>query len=112
MRQIKFRARDLNGYIIYGGISRNGRAIVLDDYGSCAQVDPASIRQLVGVDSNGREVYEGDIVVDKYGEEYTAQLTATLREGYPSVQPSSSPTERFWAERRRYTPLTLKEATT
>ena len=77
MRQIKFRARDLNGYVIYGGISRNGRAIVLDDYGSCAQVDPASIRQLVGHDVNGKEVYEGDVLLDELDCEWEARLNPT-----------------------------------
>ena len=77
MRQIKFRARDLNGYVIYGGISRNGQAIVLDDYGSCAQVDPASVAQLVGHDSNGNEVYEGDVLLDELDCEWEARLTPT-----------------------------------
>lgn len=110
MRQIKFRARDAYGQYRYGDLwQRNDGTLIYDEVWHRVKRD--SVAQLVGVDSDGREVYEGDIVVDKYGEEYTAQLTATLREGYPSVQPSSSPTERFWAERRRYTALTLKEAT-
>ena len=91
MREIKFRGRDLNGHFVYGGISRNGRAIVLDDYGSGAWVDPASIRQLVGHDANGNEVYEGDTVLryDSEAEFREAPENGVLREValYTQVNP-------------------------
>lgn len=68
---------------------------------------PDDAKRLVGYDSKRREVYEGDKLVDKLGEEYVAQWTRTLREGEGGIY--SQPTERFWADRARYTPLTLKE---
>lgn len=37
-------------------------------------VDPKSIRQLVGYDKNGKEIYEGDVVVDEFGQEFVAEL--------------------------------------
>ena len=37
-------------------------------------VDPKSVRQLVAVDKNGQEIYEGDIVVDEFGQEFAAEL--------------------------------------
>ena len=38
------------------------------------EVDPDSVKQLIGHDINGREVYEGDILVDHVGTEYIARL--------------------------------------
>ena len=78
MRKIKFRGRDLNGHTIYGGISRNGKAIVLDDAGSRALVAPKSVAQFVGYDTNGKEIYEGDTLIDEKGFTYTAFLQPSV----------------------------------
>lgn len=87
--------------------------LVIVEESDYRQVKPESIAQLVGIDSNGKEVYEGDEVVDKFGEKYLAQLTPTFRENYEGAGGVfSKPTERFWAERRQYMPLTLVEQCT
>lgn len=72
-------------------------------------VDPDSVAQLVGYDSKKREVYEGDRVVDKFGEEYIAQLTPTLRENHEGAGIFFRPTERFWVDVSSYGTLTLVE---
>ena len=134
MRQIKFRGRVINrkaavgneaeiGDLVTGSliiyeeeparrrcwIKRQEKNHVHIDY----PVDEDSIAQLVGYDAHGREVYEGDEVVDKFGEKYLAQLTPTLRENHEGAGGVfSKPTERFWTERRQYTPLTLVEQCT
>lgn len=36
--------------------------------------DPDSVAQLVGIDSNGKEIYEGDTVLSEDGTEYTVKL--------------------------------------
>lgn len=41
-------------------------------------VDPESVAQLVGYDKDGREVYEGDIIVDDIAE-YVAHLFPNVR---------------------------------
>ena len=113
MRQIKFRGRDIEtGRTVYGGykVGRCGEPIIITNFTAAYEVTPESVAQLIGIDANGREVYEGDEVVDKFGEKYLAQLTPTLRENHEGAGGVfSKPTERFWAERRQYTPLTLVE---
>lgn len=37
-------------------------------------VDEDSIAQLVGYDKDGREVYEGDVLIDELEQEYTAEI--------------------------------------
>ena len=37
-------------------------------------VDEDSIAQLVGYDADGREVYEGDVLIDELEQEYTAEI--------------------------------------
>lgn len=111
MRTIKFRGRDSNGYTIYGGISRNGKAIVLDDAGSRALVDPDSVAQLVGYDTNGKEIYEGDTLIDEKGFIYKAFLQ-------PSVEWEKEKERKDFfgwsgmplAFTKQFTKLNLKEA--
>ena len=67
MRKIKFRGRCIgNGTFVYGHLMHN-----FDDvYVNYWQVDPESVAQLVGIDANGNEVYEGDkILIDDAGED-------------------------------------------
>lgn len=85
MRQIKFRGRKFDGTIVYGDLLHDGRQpkILDEDDGDFYEVDPESVAQLVGVDSNGKGVYEGDTVVlnsPDYHIEYTAHLSGYGRQ--------------------------------
>ena len=74
-RPIKFRGVSLDtGEFIYGDLRHVGSTAVIDD----TAVYEDSIAQLVGYDRNGREVYEGDIVVDDIAE-YVAHLFPNVR---------------------------------
>lgn len=77
MRKIKFRGRDIEtGEYVYAELGQVSAEInpeyltfITDDVYT---VDTESVAQLVGIDSSGKEVYEGDEVVDKFGEKYLA----------------------------------------
>ena len=73
MRTIKFRGRYVKDYIgneyvaegemIYGGyVELNGKPHIIP-HDMALQVQPGSVAQLIGIDANGREVYEGDTVI-------------------------------------------------
>lgn len=62
MRQIKFRGREVDtGHIVYGNYlqSGNGASYIVNAL-FISKVEPDTIGQLIAVDKNGREVYEGD----------------------------------------------------
>lgn len=66
-REIKFRARN-NKCWIYCDAIINGWAI-LNENGGMAKINPETLGQYTGLhDKNGKEIYEGDIVVDKEDE--------------------------------------------
>lgn len=82
-RPIKFRGYDTTtGEFVYAEL---GEIMKTPDPGyltfvpcEAYYVDIDSIAQLVGFDSDGREVYEGDIIVDDIAE-YVAHLFANVR---------------------------------
>ena len=83
-RPIKFRGRDINGHFVFGLLTKkkirsSGEIRWAIAIGNCSAaetipVNENSIAQLVGVDSAGNEVYEGDIVIDFAGHEVTADM--------------------------------------
>lgn len=79
-RPIKFRGRDAYGKLHYGDLWQRTDGMILFDHDENVwqRVHPESIAQLVGYDADGREVYEGDIVVDDIAE-YVAHLFANIR---------------------------------
>lgn len=77
MRKIKFRGYDTaDGVRENVTFSLNELLAVSDGY---ELVDPDSVAQLVGFDCDGREVYEGDILVDTGGNEHVARLESTAQ---------------------------------
>lgn len=60
MRTINFRAKRVdNGEVIYGDIARTEVGFLINGY----EVIPESVSQLIALDKNGFEVYEGDTVL-------------------------------------------------
>lgn len=75
----KFRARDFDGNLVCGGITAGGDFIIVNAR-KFVTVDKDSIRQLVGYDCDGNEVYEGDIVISPGGRKYVAELRAGVKD--------------------------------
>lgn len=79
MKPIKFRGKEesLKEQTVYGiGFIRTTLAydfLVKEDLKMTA-VKRNSVKQLVGYDADGNEVYEGDEFTDKYGHTFTARL--------------------------------------
>lgn len=80
MRQIKFRGIDAEtGGTVYGYpvIYDSGKFthwFYRPNEDSNCPVKPESIAQLVGYDSNGVEVYEGDTLIDAFDNQYEVQF--------------------------------------
>ena len=77
MRHIKFRGRDKRGNVFYGSYNQDMGIIDDWEYAACHAVDDKDVAQFVGYDKNGKEVYEGDVLVDEYGAEYEIGLQST-----------------------------------
>lgn len=78
MRQIKFRGHALYDScgqsvdkIVYGDFVQEYDKVDIADWddGDVYEVAPESVAQLVGIDADGREVYEGDKVIRIAGDE-------------------------------------------
>ena len=83
MRKIKFRWETKDGKFSFCELKVENGALYFsanpnssDMFFLAQNVVENSIAQLVGYDFEGKEVYEGDKVVDKYGHEMTAELSA------------------------------------
>lgn len=66
MRTIKFRGRVYNtGKLVYGDLTQSyDQTLIWNWQDGSHIVTPESVAQLVGVDRNGNEVYEGDKLVN------------------------------------------------
>lgn len=78
MRQIKFRGHFPGDTKYFYGdlIQRDGYVYIRQGNGT-VQVDPDSVAQFVGRDTTGREVYEGDVLLDELDCDWEARLTPT-----------------------------------
>ena len=78
---IKFRGIAEDGKNIFSDsiqfdVDNKGREFcrLKDEFGNWLYVDPDSIAQLVGYDSDDNEIYEDDELIDSAGHEWTAIL--------------------------------------
>lgn len=75
---IKFRGRLPGGKYVYGDLVQWGGfedpRICSWDNGVIYDIDVESVAQLVGYDSKGKEVYEGDVMTTEDGKPFIAML--------------------------------------
>ena len=87
MREIKFRGKTIGGLIVFGSYYYENLddigeiPIIMDEHGEENVVYPESVAQLVGYDANGKEVYEGDKLIDRDGR----RIKAALRPNFTSI---------------------------
>ena len=79
MITIKFRGIDFSGKVHYGNYAEvDGCHYIIENTAwhnvKKYRIKPDSVAQLVGVDRNGREVYEGDRLIDRDGRRIKAGL--------------------------------------
>lgn len=68
------------GDTVYGGINAFANEII-DVDGIAYEVDPDSVVQFAGYDSTGRQVWDGDWLLDNDGACFTANVTAIASNG-------------------------------
>lgn len=70
---IKFRGKRVNtGELVYGDLTHDGRHIYIND----RRVKPESVAQLICYDYDGEEVYEGDVIVNRFdGDQFEVFLS-------------------------------------
>lgn len=83
MKQIKFRGHALCdscgesvNKIVYGDFLQEFDKVKIEDWddGDIYEVEPESVAQLIGIDADGKEIYEGDYVeVVHDGKQYVYQ---------------------------------------
>lgn len=94
MREIKFRGRDIEtGKLVFGSLVEyeGGKYrfwINPLEGDRNYPVDPESVAQLIGVDRNGAEIFEGDTVIriggdEDFDEEKAFPMTATFEDYAP-----------------------------
>jgi len=62
----KFRGIDEEGNFHYGDLVQCKISMIMEENGA-VKVIPASVAQLIGYDIDGKEIYEGDVLIDKDG---------------------------------------------
>lgn len=120
MNPIKFRGRDVHtGEYVFGfyttGSDDKSFIIINSAQGQyLREVKFDSVAQLVGFDKDGKEVYEGDTLIDSEGYEYLVSLQGMVllqplkKDGYVAHLPADLRTMLLDVA-KRFTPLTLKE---
>ena len=63
-REIKFRGREIkSGDFVYGDLlHKHGKTYIAVNYYTKVRVKPCTVKQFIGLDSNGAEIYEDDVV--------------------------------------------------
>ena len=62
----KFRGIDEDGNFHYGDLVQCKISMIMEENGA-VKVLPQSVAQLIGYDIDGKEIYEGDTLIDKDG---------------------------------------------
>lgn len=79
MKIIKFRGKTTDGKILFGAVKNFANEIYMFDAEADVWREIKKVAQFVGYDANGKEIYEGDVCLNRYGFEETATLTADFK---------------------------------
>ena len=118
MREIKFRGMTMGGHFVYGLLTKKrirnsgelAWAIAAGNFTGAETVPviEETIAQLVGHDSQGAEIYEGDTLTDGSGNSYIAVLERCVEWKYDSNDSIFRRMPIKFA--KKFTKLTLVEA--